>query len=245
MEDFQPRPHHPPYSLMTSMAFACRMFLDLQLFTIFLDLRRVLPEVKGRVLDVGCGNSPWKFLLPRSQATYVGIDYDHADEFAYSNPEAIRFDGTTIPFSNEDFDTVLCTEVLEHVYETRSMVREILRVLKPGGRAVITIPWSARWHYIPVDYFRCTPSACQQLLSDFSRVSVSARGSDLVVIGNKIFVVWLRSLIPSRWFWTPMSIVAFLASPLIFLLALFCHFSLLTGLGSKDDPLGWTIIAEK
>jgi len=79
-------------------------------------------EDLGILLDVGCGDKPHKRCLICQ--TYIGIETQKTD---YVD---VIYDGKIMPFSNGVFDTVLCTEVLEHVREPSRFLHEISRVLK-------------------------------------------------------------------------------------------------------------------
>jgi SAM-dependent methyltransferase len=221
------------------------MLVDFQVLTVYRHLRRVLPGWSGEVLDVGCGQSPYRFLLDATRTRYVGLDIADAGAFGYANPDVTTFDGGVFPFADGTFDAVLCTEVLEHVYEHGRLVREIHRVLKPGGEGFITVPWSARFHYIPHDYFRYTPTALGRIFGMFSAVSVEPRGTDVTAIANKLVVLWCRGLAPSsawRWILAPLWLAA---APLVAAWIAIAHVGLAFGWGSADDPLGYTIRIRK
>lgn len=89
----------------------------------------------GSVLDLGCGDMYLKTLLPEFQ--YTGVDVDTAKA-----PTAICHDLsiTPYPFSDASFDTIICSEVLEHLWEPESALKELYRTLKPGGTLVLTVP---------------------------------------------------------------------------------------------------------
>lgn len=230
---------------MRKIRFYGRMILDFQILTVYRDLHRLLPSFTGAVLDVGCGQSPYRHLLRHTQTTYYGIDIVDAEKFDYKNPEVTPFNGEDIPFPDEKFDALICTEVLEHVENYQKLVNEIFRVMKKGGTGVVTIPWSARYHYIPFDYFRYTPSALKSIFRRFSEVSIRPRGSDTIAIVSKIIVLWFRNLIPKRpwdWFLLPVWIALL---PVLGLLVFVAHVILWLGWGSDDDPLGYTIVVKK
>lgn len=244
-ESFRPVPNTRSDTALGKLKFYGRMLLDLQILTIFRDIRKFMPALSGEVLDVGCGQSPYKFLLDGSRTTYHGIDIVDAQKFDYSNPDITPFNGVDIPFEDNSFDAVVCTEVLEHVFHHARLVSEMHRVLKPGGAGLITVPWSARYHYISYDYFRYTPSALSKIFDNFSSVEVSPRGNDIAVIANKLIVLWARNLLPSsgaNLFLIPLWIVAL---PLLFVCVCFAHLSMLLSFGSTADPLGYTVTVRK
>jgi len=95
------------------------------------ELRDLLPELQGEVLDVGCGRMPYRALVPA--ARYIGADVDTpvTRELAAAD---VFYDGRTLPFADTSFDGALCSQVLEHVFEPEPFLREIRRVLRPGGK---------------------------------------------------------------------------------------------------------------
>jgi len=244
-ESFRPVSNTPPSSFKGKVKFYGRMVLDLQILTIFRDVKPYIKSFKGNVLDVGCGQSPYKFLLDEMSTKYYGIDIVDANKFDYKNSEITPFNGEDIPFGDQTFDGVICTEVLEHVYNYQKLVNEMYRVMKFGGKGIVTIPWSARYHYIPYDFFRYTPSSLKVMFSQFSKVEIKPRGSDISNIANKLIVIWFAGLIPGkawRLIFVPIWIVLL---PLLGLIVLLTHLALALDMGSKNDPLGYTIKIQK
>ena len=245
MEGFRPVNHTPPTSFTGKIKFYGRMLLDLQILTIYRDIKKIIPAFKGNVLDVGCGQSPYKFLLNSAETKYFGIDIVDAEKFDYNNSDITPFNGEDIPFENGKFDAVICTEVLEHVQNYQRLINEMYRVMKPGSTGIITIPWSARYHYIPYDFFRYTPTSLQTMFGKFSKGKIRARGTDISNITNKVIVLWFRNLLPSqlwKWIFVPVWIAL---SPILIIVVLLAHLSLILNFGSDEDPLGYTIIVKK
>ena len=251
-EAFRPPGHLAPTTPLRRLVYCARLAVDLQTNSIERDLRRELARLQGRLLDVGCGNSPFRHLLDPRRTQYEGLDVEEAAHFGYTNPDVLHYDGRTMPFTDASFDAVLCTEVLEHVSDPADTIREMHRVLKPGGMLLVTIPWSARFHYQPFDYCRYTPSRLRQLFAQFADVSIRPRGTDLSSIASKIVAAFARNLlqlgsggaggalvIPLR------LLAALLALPLLPPALLLGHCGLRCGLGSSDDPLGYTLVARK
>ena len=73
---------------------------------------------------------------------------------------------TELAFEKFQFDTVLCTQVLEHVFDHDKMMKEIFRVMKPGGHVILTVPFAWELHEEPYDFFRYTKHALKQLFEN-------------------------------------------------------------------------------
>ena len=87
------------------------------------------------------------------------IDRDNID-----NLEVVLSDGHKLPFEDNSFDGCFCNTVLEHVRDPEQIVKEINRVLKPGGKVIISIPFLQEVHADPEDYQRYTPYGLVHLL---------------------------------------------------------------------------------
>jgi ubiquinone/menaquinone biosynthesis C-methylase UbiE len=244
-EGFRPYSNTPPDSFTGKLKFYGRMLLDLQALTIYKDVSKTVPAFTGDVIDVGCGQSPYKFLLNPGQTKYFGVDIVDAEKFDYHNSDITPFNGENIPFEGDKFNGLICTEVIEHVQHYQQLIDEMHRVMKKGGSGIITIPWSARYHYAPYDFFRYTPSSLKIMFSKFSETKIQNRGTDLAVIGNKVIVLWFRNLLPAqawKWIFVPFWIVT---SPILAVVVAIAHLSLLLNLGTDEDPLGYTIWVKK
>lgn len=243
-EQVQPIPLRFDASWRSRIGFALRCFVDLQLGTIWTFLGPRLAPLRGDLLDVGCGEMPYRSFLPAA-VRYTGIDVPQASAFAMQGREGtVAFDGLSIPFPDAHFDTILCTEVLEHAPEPVALIAEMARVLKPGGTLIATVPFSARVHYAPYDFHRFSKYALDRMFASFAHVHIEERGDDIAVIANKLIVVAMRLARPSRYWpiqWA--LLVALLPLALLFLLT--AHLTMAFGLGSKDDCLGYAIMAVK
>lgn len=128
-------------------------------------------QATGRdVLDVGCSQGIASILLAREGFTVTGIDVEEAaihfaGKLLAGEPESVqkavtflRTDGAAMPFGDASFDSVLMGEVIEHLVHPERVLAEITRVLKPGGRLVLTTPLGLHvYHdhkrpYYPTDF---------------------------------------------------------------------------------------------
>ena len=99
-------------------------------------------RIRGRILENGCGVGMYVEKLSGFGSRVIGLEYDfeRAREAHIRSEEIINAAGEFIPLPASAFDLVLSHEVIEHVRDDRAAIREMMRVLKPGGRAVIFCP---------------------------------------------------------------------------------------------------------
>lgn len=155
-------------------------------------LRRDLGNMKGEVLDVGCGRMPYKTLIlsePSRATKYIGMDIPNGN---YGEPDVV-WDGRAIPLSDCSVDTAILTEVLEHCPDAAAVLREVYRVLRPNGFLFLTVPFVWPIHCVPHDEFRYTPFSLRRILEDvgFSSSSIEATGGRHAVLGV-ILGLWVR-----------------------------------------------------
>jgi glycosyltransferase involved in cell wall biosynthesis/SAM-dependent methyltransferase len=153
-------------------------FLDVPLAPATMDLyvvrhairrtvEQALPHLSGVLLDVGCGESPYReLILEGSRVTrYIGLDFASGNYAARRRPD-LTWDGSRIPLDDASVDCVLATEVLEHCADPLGLLREVRRVLVPGGVLVLTVPFLWPLHDAPHDHYRYTPWSLDRYLTD-------------------------------------------------------------------------------
>lgn len=138
----------------------------------------------GKVLDVGCGNKPYRSLFKNNITEYTGCDINQ-NKF---NTVDIICNVLEIPLPDESFDTVLCTQVIEHVYDHKSLLKEAYRLLKKGGVIILSGPLYWPVHGEPEDFFRFTKYGFRQLLEEcgFSITEVQENGGSWATAGQSL-----------------------------------------------------------
>ena len=124
--------------------------------------------LKGKVLDYGGGDqSLYKSLLKCDSYSSVNIDPKISPTWTIQV-------GDPVPCDDETFDTVISFNTLEHIYDTKSVLSELSRVLSPGGELFLTVPFLFPIHGHPDDFFRPTPSwyHCMAEEMGFSEVEI-------------------------------------------------------------------------
>ncbi len=146
------------------------------------DLRDTLAHQSAeRVLDVGCGAQPYRNWMGNSRE-YVGLDIAPGPSV-----DVLAQRGQAWPLPDASFDLVLCTQVLEHVDDLALAVREMDRVLKPGGVLVVSAPFSYNEHGTPDDYRRFSRFGLRQLFETGYEIE-SVRGEGGI---GTILLNWL------------------------------------------------------
>lgn len=132
------------------------------------DALRAAPAT-GALIDVGCGQKPHRDLFPQIRR-YDGIDFAGFSvnkDFSTGRPDfTFPADYPThwrLPFADESYDHAAAFEVLEHHPEPAVALRELQRVIRPGGHVYLSWPFSFPLHEEPHDYFRYTHHAMERL----------------------------------------------------------------------------------
>lgn len=216
------------------------------------DILRDGPALQGRVLDLGCGNQPYRPFLP-PEVEYVSLDYPPTQ--AALNPRVrpeVYGDARTLPFADQSFDAALCFQVLEHVDRPQEVIREIGRVLKPGGLAFIAAPFFYNLHMEPHDFFRFSPYGLRDLLENHGLGVRQLRGQGGIgALLVQMFHNWLFSGLSRRA--RGKVVIKGLLAPLLPLLLLLAAFNNLAALAldclNGDDlrftPNLWVVAAKR
>lgn len=170
--------HRTPDGLVASrdpnqVSPGSRLMVDLQARAY---LEALEAHASGRLLDLGCGAVPLYSAYAARVAEAVCVDWPgsmhdvtrHVDHFVDLSAEKL-------PFPDGTFDTVLATDVLEHIPVPEQVWAEMARVMKPGGRCIVGVPFLYWIHEEPHDYFRFTQYALQRSCAAVGLVSVDVQ----------------------------------------------------------------------
>lgn len=127
---------------------------------------------ESRVLDVGSGGSSYGRFFPNRLT--VDIDPDR-------KPDIVA-DAEHLPFEDGEFELILCTEVLEHVKNPFNVEKELYRVLKPGGRLILTTRFVYPIHDSPHDYWRYTKYGLKELFKNWKFIELKEESENFSAI---------------------------------------------------------------
>ena len=153
--------------------------------------------LNGKLLDFGCGRKPYKELFNTTH--YIGLDieqegHDHTDE-----PIDVFYDGKTIPFPNNYFDSCFSSQVFEHVFELNHSIKEIHRVLKPGGKALFIVPFVWDEHEIPYDFARYSSFGLKYILEKHQfKIIKHEKDSHFFEVLIQLWCLYLYNLLDTK-----------------------------------------------
>lgn len=140
-----------------------RQPLHLHLEPLWRELTRALSPLGGEVIDIGCGAAPYRQLFSSKVTRYIGVDRDRTDN---SCIEIVSADAHSLPFESATFDVAVSFQALEHVEKPSECMREMSRVIRPGGHVVITAPGVWPLHEAPRDFWRFTRFGLAELCAE-------------------------------------------------------------------------------
>lgn len=159
------------------------------------DLEMTSAELSGQVLEIGSGRIGQRGRFKRPHQTVDRWIYLDRDD---KRRPHVRADLGRLPFPAQQFDSVVCLEVLEYVWTAEEALAEISRVLKPNGTLILSTPFLHRVD-APDDYWRFTEPALRSMLdkTGFDVLRWFAQGAALASAVNT-----LRYVISLQSFWT-------------------------------------------
>ena len=154
---------------------------------------------KGEILDVG----GWDFYATAKKKniqfnSWTTLDTQEEKKLTLNdkNYKFILGDGCNMPFDNNKFDTVLCIQVVEHVFEPIKMVYEVSRVLKPNCYGIFLIPQTSTIHHTPEHYYNFTRFWIMQVMkkANLEIIELKSLGGFWSTIASRLLYFFLQSI---------------------------------------------------
>lgn len=138
---------------------------------------------KGKLADLGCGESPYKDFFLCYADSYIGVDWTNT--LHNSKADIISDLNVSINLDAGSVDSIVSLSVMEHLREPQIFLNESNRILKSGGAMVLQVPWQWWIHESPYDYFRYTPYGLKYMFekAGFTDVNIEAQAG--------FFTMWL------------------------------------------------------
>ncbi len=183
-------------------------------------IKKVIPllnKLSGQILVIGSGYWPTiEQFKKNSSVIFSDIDCSFPQVTVYA-------DAHQLPFDDNNFTGLLALEVFEHLHNPDIASKEIFRVLKKKGKAIISIPFMFRIHGNPHDYQRLTKDGIKILFKKFKNVKVIGYGARIHVISDLITTT----------------------SPYLIFLRIFNHLISFFDIYAEDSPSGYIVILTK
>jgi len=146
---------------MSNYLFVCRaVFAGKSLIRATLDLRLLRERLSGNILDLGSGGSDrYSDFIPREPDSKYEL-------FDVKNGAVVDFEKDALNYNDNQFDTVILLNVLEHLYNYKNILTEIKRIKKDQGVLVGYVPFLIWYHPDPRDYFRYTHESLRLILEE-------------------------------------------------------------------------------
>lgn len=196
-------------------------------------------HVCGKLADLGCGMVPLYDCYRSFISENVCIDWPnslHQNQYLDITCSL----NEPLPIPNQEFDTIILSEVLEHIAEPELLWREMERILKPGGKILLGVPFLYKIHEAPHDYFRYTEFALRNFVAKNKMATI-----ELVPYGGLPAVltdIYAKQFSKLPWIGKWISLIA----------QNFCFWFVRTSFGKKNSdksavhyPLGYFMVAQK
>lgn len=200
-------------------------------------IKKYAHYIKGVVLDAGSGEGD------RYKSFFKFDKYIKLDINENNNPDIVG-SVENIPLGDSSFDSIISTQVLEHIQNSPKAVKEFYRVLKPGGYCLITVPQMNELHEEPNDYFRFTKYGLEEVFSNagFKIILVDQRGgfwsaNMQMQIRYAIDLFRLNKISVLRWIFQPFILINGILAILFDLID--------RSRANRKHAIGWLIIAQK
>lgn len=201
--------------------------------------QRLPTYARGELLDLGCGQVPL-FQSYRERVSGVTcIDWQHCrHEHCHLDQEWDL--NQPLPVADAQFDTVILSDVLEHVTEPQQLITEIARVLKPKGHLLLNVPFFYCIHERPYDYYRYTEFALRRFM-----LQAGLTVEELTPLGGSLEV--MADMLAKHLQFIPL-VGSMLASCVVWITQALCGLTPLkrfSGKSAEAFPYGYALVARK
>ena len=150
-------------------------------------------HARGHLVDLGCGDVPLYAIYRPHVSSVTCVDWSGSDHGS-AHIDIYADLNQPLPVASETADTVLSTSVLEHIWRHDILWSEMARIVAPGGKVILGVPFLYQLHEEPFDFFRWTrhalTKACEQ--NDLHVVELTAYGGGLDVLADLSLKLWAR-----------------------------------------------------
>jgi SAM-dependent methyltransferase len=164
---------------------------------IYAHLKSKSVSFTGKILDFGCGSKPYRELFP-NVTEYIGVDYEPIE--VSKNPSIdIFYNGKTLPFPDNHFDGILCTEVVEHLFNIEELLPELYRVLKKDGVGLFTFPFAWPEHAQPWDFARYTSFSSKFIFEKYKfQIENYEKSGHYIEVIHQFMIFYIFTIIPGN-----------------------------------------------
>lgn len=220
----------------TYLYFASRLVTDLAVKHYYSAIEKF---AFGDLADVGCGYVPMYEMYKKLTKSQTCIDWAntlHKNEYLDIECDLNQ----PLNIINDKFDTIILSDVLEHIREPELLLQELFRITRPNGILILGVPFYYWIHEVPFDYFRYTKYALKSLLEDagYTLIEINATGGVLDVWGDLTAKIFARIPVVGKGF-------AITVQYLIGLFGRTCLGKRIRKGTSESSPLGYVLVAKK
>lgn len=164
------------------------------------NIKTLSSHLNGKCLDIGCGVKPYRSLF-KNVESYIGLEHEGCDKVLQETD--VLYDGNIMPFQDGEFDSIICNEVLEHVFNPEVFLKEVQRVVKNNGILLFTVPFCWDEHEQPYDYARYSSFGLKYLMEkhNFKILEQHKTCSDITVIFQLINGYIYKSILKNTRFY--------------------------------------------
>lgn len=190
---------------------------------------------RGSFLDCGCGDAPFYDVYKNTVNEICCMDWSNS-EHENKHLDVIADLNVKLILSDNTFDSVLLTDVLEHIYRPKLLICELHRILKKDGYLMIMVPFYYKLHEKPFDYYRYTEFALRKMCEEtgFKIIELEAYGGYWNVIGDMVS----KLLVRRSFLYKPFKILAKTVK-------LIPPFSRMNEKSKDSFPLGYCVVVKK